>query len=390
MRRFGWLAAAATALVATVLSPREADADTMDPALARLVTDQNCRTPGPQGGLYYNPSSGYTRCGTDDAAFAKLIAQWGFAFAPTAMHPARSTGYGGFDLAIEGAYTNISKDESFWRLGTQGKQDPTSGLFSVQNTSPDQFIQVYTLKTRYGFAPLSLPLGLLGLELGTKIGFQANSNIGMLGADVRIALLEGFRKGWPAIFPDLAVGGSVTTTTGNPEFQMTVAGADAQISKPIPIGGTMIITPYVGYSFVRIFGDSGLIDLTPNTDALNYCGYQGNNTPGMDQAETGKPYYDGQPVCGAGTSADFNNTAVFDPVRMTRHRIDAGLQFRFQMVRIGAHFVTDVVDPAAANQDNGSMITRLDPMDSSKTITENKFQGLPKQYTLAFDVGLVL
>jgi len=390
MRRFGWLAAAAAALVATVLEPREADADTMDPALARLVTDQNCRTPGAQGGLYYNPSSGYARCGTDDAAFAKLIAQWGFALAPTAMHPARSTGYGGFDLAIEGAYTNIDKDASFWQLGTQGKQDPTNKRFSVINTSPDQFIQVYNLKTRYGFAPLSLPLGLLGVELGTKIGFQANSNIGMLGADVRIALLEGFRKGWPAIFPDIAVGGSVTTITGNPEFQMTVAGADGQISKPIPIGGTVVITPYVGYSFIRIFGDSSLIDLTPNTDALNYCGYQGSNTSATPDGN--KPYRDGQPVCGAGvgTSADFNNTAVFDPVRMTRHRIDAGLQFRFQMVRIGAHFVTDVIDPAEANTDEGSMILRPDPNNPGQTISENKFQGLPKQYTLAFDVGLVL
>ena len=386
MRRFGWLAAAAAALVATVLSPREAHADTMDPALARLVTDDSCRTPGATGGLYYNPTSGYTRCNTDDAAFAKLIAQWGFALAPTAMHPARSTGYGGFDLAIEGAYTQISKNETYWQLGTQGKQDPTSGRFSVRNTSPDQFLQVYNLKTRYGFAPLSLPLGLLGVELGTKIGFQANSNIGMLGADVRIALLEGFRKGWPAIFPDIAVGGSVTTTTGNPEFQMTVAGADAQISKPIPLGGSIIITPYVGYSFAYIFGDSGLIDLTPNTDALNYCGYQGSNTPATPDPR--KPYADGQPVCGAGTSADFNNTAVFDPVRMQRHRIDAGLQFRFQMVRIGAHFVTDVVDPEAANKD--AMITRPDPVNPTNLVTENKFEGLPKQYTLAFDVGLVL
>jgi hypothetical protein len=388
MRRFGWLAAAAAALVATVLSPREADADTMDPALARLVTDESCRTPGTQGGLYYNPSSGYARCPTDDVAFAKLIAQWGFALAPTAMHPARSTGYGGFDLAIEGAYTNIDKDARYWQLGTQGKQDPTNLRFSVLNTNPDPFIQVYNLKTRYGFAPLSLPLGLLGVELGTKIGFQANSNIGMLGADVRIALIEGFRTGWPAIFPDLAVGGSVTTITGNPEFQMTIAGADAQLSKPIPIAGSLIITPYVGYSFIRIFGDSGLIDMTPNTDALNYCGYQGSNTPATP--DPSKTYRDGQPVCGAGTSADFNNTAVFDPVRMTRHRIDAGLQFRFQMVRIGGHFVTDIIDPVKANQDDGSFVDLRDPNNPGQTIRENKFEGLPKQYTLAFDVGLVL
>ena len=74
---------------------------------------------------------------------------------------------------------------------------------------------------------------------------------------------------------------------------------------------------------------------------------------------------------------------------MTRHRIDAGLQFRFQMVRIGAHFVTDIVDPTEANQDEDSMVATPDPNDDP-TATVNKFDGLPRQYTLAFDIGLVL
>jgi hypothetical protein len=383
MRRIGWIAAAA-ALVTTVAVPRLAEADTMDPALARLVTDQNCRAVVGSA-VYYNPASNYTRCGTDDLGFAKLIGEWGFALAPTAMHPARTTGYGGFDLAFEGAFTNISSDASYWAQGTQGKQDPNNKFFSTINTGPDDFIQVFSMKTRYGFAPLSLPLGLLGVELGTKIGFMGNSNIGILGADVRIALLEGFRTGIPAIFPDLAVSGSVTTVTGNPEFQLTVAGADAMLSKPIPIAGTVVLTPYVGYSYIYIFGDSGLIDLTPNTDALNYCGYAGGNSPATP--DPGKQYNDGQPVCTSGTSADFNNTAVFDPVRMQRHRIAAGLQFRFQMVRIGAHFVTDVVDPAAANEEETAPTP--DPNDDPGA-TVNKFEGMQKQYTLAFDVGLVL
>lgn len=382
MRGIGWIAAVA-ALVAAFSSAREANADTMDPALARLTTDENCRTPGGSQ-LYYNPASGYQRCGTDNLAFAKLIAEWGFALAPTAMHPARTTGYGGFDLAFEGAFTNISKDAAYWKKGTQGKQDPNNKLFSTENTGPDSLIQVFAMKTRYGFAPLSLPLGILGVELGTKIGYMGNSNIGILGADFRIALLEGFRTGWPAIFPDISAGGSVTTITGNPEFQLTVAGADGQISKSIPIAGTMVLTPYVGYSFIRIFGDSGLVDLTPNTDALNYCGYAGGNSPATPDPT--KTYRDGQPVCTSGNSADFNNTAVFNPVRMTRHRLDAGLQLRFQMVRIGAHYVTDIVDPEEANTDDASQAAN--PANGGQL--ENKFKGVPRQYTLAFDIGLVL
>lgn len=380
MRRIGWITAALT-LVAAVSVPRQAAADTMDPALARFVTDEGCRVPGSQGGLYYNPASGYNRCGTDDASFAKLMAEWGFALGPTAMHPARTTGFGGFDLAFEGAFTKISSDANYWKFGTQGKQDPNSKLFSTVNTGPDDFIQVYAMKTRYGFAPLALPLGLLGFELGTKIGFMGNSNLGILGADVRLSLLEGFRGGWQNILPDLTAAGSVTTITGTSEFQLTVAGFDAMISKPIPIAGSVVVLPYAGYSYTYTFGDSGLIDLTPNTDALNYCGYSGGNTTATP--DPSKNYRDGQPVCNAGSSADFNNTVVFNNVRLQRHRIAAGLQFRFQMVRVGAHFVTDAVDAASANPDE----VWEDATTGTKT---NKFDKMAKQYTLGFDFGIVL
>ncbi len=387
MRGFGWITAAIT-LVAAVATPRQAAADTMDPALARFVTDGSCRTPGADGGLYYNPTSGFNRCGTNDVAFAKLMAEWGFALGPTAMHPARTTGYGGFDLAFEGMFTKITSDaatddpaKNYWNLGTQGKQDPNNKLFSTINNGPDDFVQLYAMKTRYGFSPLAMPLGLLGFELGTKIGFMGNSNIGVLGADVRLSLLEGFRSGWSAILPDLTAAGSVTTITGTSEFQLTVAAADGMISKPIPIGGTVIVLPYVGYSWTYTFADSGLIDLTPNTDALNYCGYSGGNTAATPDGT--KNYRDGQPVCKNGTSADFNNTVVFNNVRLQRHRIAAGLQFRFQMVRIGAHFVTDIMTAAEANKDSNW----VDATTGTKT---NKFEGIPKQYTMGFDFGLVL
>jgi hypothetical protein len=383
MRGIGWITAA-VALVAAIAVPRQAAADTMDPALARLVTDESCRAPGTQGGLYYNPTSTYNRCGTNDPAFAKLMAEWGFALGPTAMHPARTTGYGGFDLAFEGTFTKITSGADYWKLGTQGRQDPNNKLFSTVNTGPDDLLQVYAMKTRYGFAPLAVPLGLLGFELGTKIGFMGNSNIGLLGADVRISLLEGFRTGLPAIFPDITAAGSVTTITGTSEFQLTVAGFDAMLSKPIPIAGSVIILPYAGYSYTYTFGDSGLIDLTPNTDALNYCGYGGGNTTATP--DPGKTYRDGQPVCKAGTSADFNNTVVFDAVRLQRHRIAAGLQFRFQMVRVGAHFVTDATDAASANEDKVWIQTDA---TGAETRT-NKFEGIQKQYTLGFDFGIVL
>jgi hypothetical protein len=359
MRGLGWIASA-VALVGVMAAPRMAAADTMDPALARLVTDSSCRT----GGGYYNPKSKFSPCATDDAAFAKLVAQYGAAIAPSAMHSARTTGYGGFELAIEADFTTIDKDASYWQKGTQGPQDPTTKNFSIINKEPPGVLQLYQFKIKKGFP--------FGFELAGNFGYLAQTSIYTIGADVRWSLFEGFRTGIPAIFPELAVGGSVRTITGTDQFQLTVASADGQISKPIPIAGSVILTPWVGYQFMRIFGDSGLIDLTPNTDAVNHCGYAGSNSPATPDPT--KTIQDGQPVCKGGSSADFNNTVVFNPARLNRHRILAGLQLRVQMVRLGGQFAYDVVDPADANKpDKG----------------ENVYKDVKRQMTIAVDIGAV-
>lgn len=376
MRGTCWLVSAFT-FAAGVIYPSLAAADSMDPALARLVLPdgEGCRAKGADGtGLYYNPASGFQKCQPDDAAFAKLIAQYGFAIAPTAMHSARTTGYGGFEVAIEAAYTTIQSDADYWKRGTQGPQDPTTKNFSILNSSPDSILQNYTLKIRKGFP--------FGLEITGSLGYIANTNLVNVGADVRLSLLEGFRTGIPAIFPELSVGGSVRTITGTEEFQLTVAGVDGQISKPIPIAGTVVVTPYIGYQWIRIFGDSGLVDLTPNTDAVNYCGYRGPNTPATPDPgkkdQNDSPFYDGQPVCQNGSAADFNNTVVFDAVRLSRHRLNFGLQLRFQMIKFGSHILFDLSSPADANKPE---------KDGSGNTPVNVFDGVGKQWTLAFDLG---
>lgn len=391
MRGFGSITLALAA-VAAALFTSEARADTMDPALNRLVlvdaNNPDCRARGPGGNTYYNPISGYRRCSPNNAAWGNLVAQYGAALAPTAMHTARTTGYGGMEIALEASFTNIDNGQSYWKDGTQGPQDPVSKKFSIIG-DPDPVLQVYTLKIRKG-----LPFGF---ELTGNVGYVARTSIVVGGADVRWSLFEGFRTGVPAIFPELAVGGSVRTITGTEQMQLTVVGADGTLSKPFAISGSVVLTPYMGYQYLRIFGDSGLIDLTPNTDALAQCNHQGTNTPaspdrtkfvdknGNGVADPGEYYHDGQPVCGqnpnAGTdpnapsnSADFNNNVVFTPVRLNRHRLGGGFNLRFQMVNFGAHFITDVVDVAAANKDQNTF----------------DFSDVGRQWTLAFSLGALL
>lgn len=357
MRGLAWITAAAVASSVAMFAA-EAAADTMDPALERLALNQNGTGP-----CDYK-LGGATQCVPNNPAWFRLANQLGFALAPTAMHPARTTGFGGFVFSIEGAFTAIDNDAPYWQEGTRGTQDANTKRYSIRNSAPDPMLQVYMLKIRKGFP--------FGFELTGNVGYVANTSLMVGGADLRWSILEGFRKGIPGMLPDIAIGGSIRTTTGTPQMNLTVAGADGQISKPLPIADSGVLTPYVGYQWIRIFGDTGLIDATPNTDPLGYCGYAGSNSPGTpDPNKSG--VYDGQPVCtNGGSASDFNNTFVFDPARITRHRIVAGLNYRYEALWLAGQFITDAVAPADAN--SGAEAAAL--------------EGTPKQWTMAFEVGV--
>ncbi len=354
----------------------------MDPALERLVLDPTCHYGGSAAGQ--GPFGAYNDkniaalqsgpgqrgwCAPDNVAFKKLINQYGFAFAPTAMHAARTTGFGGFHLSIEGDYTKIDNNASYWQYGTQGTVDPNNNKASIKNTSPASVLQLYSLKIRKSFG--------FGLEIMGTVGFMPQTRIVSGGADVRLSLLEGFRQGVPGILPDIAVGGGVRTITGTPEFQLTTTAVDVQISKPLPIADSSIITPWVGYQYVWIFGDSGLIDLTPATDPSGYCNYSGQNVPGnpdpTKKDSNGNFVYDGQPVCNGGQPTDYNNNVVFQQVRLKRQRLIFGASYRYEMVMFGIEFITDIVNPADANSGQD----------------KKDLEGENRQWTLALELGSI-
>ncbi len=337
-------------------------AEPMDLALERLVTNPGCRDATghfqPQGA---GPAN---RCLPDHLAFKRLVNQLGFAFAPSAMHSARTTGYGGIVLAIEANYTKISQDESYWKAGTQGSVDPSTQQAPATNSNPDSLLQLYSIKARKGFG--------FGLEVAGMFGFMPQTRLLGGGADVRLSLLEGFRRKFLGILPDVAVGGGVRTITGTSELQLTVSSIDAQVSKPLPLADSSVLTPWIGYQHLWIFGDSGLIDLTPATDAQAVCGYGGARVPG--NGNPGETVYDGGPICtnGNGSGADFNNNAIFNRARLERHRILVGFNYRYEMLLAGAQFATDLTSPADAQ--------------SSEKDAEI-LDGESRQWTLALELG---
>lgn len=395
------LAALVSAAVVSALvsSASTARADSMDPAIERLTkpfesavdpntgatitadqltTGSACTLPG--GRFIGNPTlnSGGTanfvvQCRPDNVAFAKLINQYATAIAPTAMHSGRTTGFGSFHLSIEGAFTTIDNGASYWKDGSRGPQDASDKKFSIRNNDPAGALQVYSLKIRKGFP--------FGLEIGAQVGTMSQTNIVTGGADVRMSLLEGFRKGPLGILPDLAVGGGVRTISGTPQFNLTVASFDLQISKNLPVADSSILIPYVGFQQLWIFGDSGLVDTTPKTDPLGYCNYSGANIPGnadpskRNSTDASSQFYDGQPNCsgngaGKGSPLDFNNTFVFDKVRLQRRRFIVGLHYRYEYVYLGGQFMTDIGDPKdGGGEDN------------------NKLEGEKGQSTYVFELG---
>lgn len=351
-----------------------ARAEALDPALERLVLDPACHNGGanPAPGIPFGaftpqsfPGGNPVACEPDNAAFTKLISQYAFAIAPSAMRSARTTGYGGFHLALEANYTTINGGKSYWKQGTQGARDPNTNQASIENTDPPGALQLYSLKFRKGFG--------FGVELTGVVGFMPQTSIISGGADVRISLLEGFRTGVVGILPDVAVGAAVRTITGTPQFQLTVMGIDGQVSKPFPIADNSVLTPWLGYQYLFIYGDSGLIDLTPATDAIQACNYAGPAAPGNPKTTaSGEVVYDGSPVCNGGQPYDFNNNTVFDAVRLRRHRLLAGVNYRYEMLAVGGQLIMDLVPPGDAQPD-----------------AENKriLSGEDKQFSFVFELG---
>ena len=300
-------------------------------------------------------------CVSNNSGWANMMSELGYAIAPSAFHPARTTGFGGFALSLEGSYAHINADNTdangvqYWHQGTQGATQP-SGAFGTSNTSPDSIIQVYSLKARKG-----LPFGF---EITGALGLITNTTLWVGGADLHWAVLEGYRTGILGYLPDIAIGGGVRTLSGQQSFYLTTVGIDAQISKPIALADSAVLTPYLGAQRLIIYANSALVNLTPGVDAMAQCGYQGNNVQGNPSAPgnpntksnaTKNGTWDGSPVCGnklangAPDNADFNNQTVFTKQQFYRWRGIGGLTYRYELLWVAGQFAMDMEDPSAEN-----------------------------------------
>jgi hypothetical protein len=363
-----YAALAVFALLAT--TGRQASAGGMDPTPERIVAQpgnlpagQTCQ------GIAANPgalvSAGLRPqdfpCRPDNASFKNMVSELGFAIAPNAFYPARTTGIGGFAVSLEASYTRISPDRTadangarspYWHLGTAGAQDANTKQSSIIDNAPDSLIQIYAIKARKG-----LPLGF---EIAASLGTVANTGLWVGGGDIRWSLMEGFRTGALGILPDVSVGGGVRTLAGTPKFYLTTVGFDVKLSKPVTLADSSQIIPTFGYQRVIIFGDSNVVDSTPNVDALQACGYAGADPV------SGTPRCRNKLADGTDNNGDFANSFTFQKVRVHRHRGIVGLNYRYEIVWLGSQFAFDITEPK----------------------DENPFLVGSRQWTLSFEAGV--
>jgi hypothetical protein len=355
-----WKVALAVASLAGLSIPRSARAADMDLAPERLFLEPkdlpggtSCQTiaQNPQAFIDAHPglSPNAFACLPNNVAWANLMSELGYALAPSAFHPARTTGFGGFALSIEASFAHINADAvdatgtQYWHAGTQGPVDPSTHQFSVVNKNPDSFLQIYALDVRKG-----LPFGL---EVAGVVGFVANTSLWVGGADLHWALLEGYRTGVLGYLPDVAIGTGVRTLEGSSKFFLTTVGMDAQISKPFALADSAVVTPYLGAQRLIVFADSTAVDLTPGVDPLRQCGYQGQDP------QSGLPVCSNKLTTGPNTTIDnnndFNNNVSFRQARVHRWRGIAGVTYRYEILSLGGQFAIDLEDPSSENANLG-------------------------------------
>lgn len=321
-------------LVAVLLAPSGATAQDMNIALSRL------RIPAPD-----NPSLDFRR---DDDAWRRVMTQFGGSLIPPILTPAGTRGVRGIYVGFESWLTGIDNEEEYWHRAVEGDG------FEYNPSDPrSRFVDSVLAWGRFNVRK-GLPLGF---EIGTHVGYMANSTYWTLGLEVRWALFEGFREdvGW---IPDIAVRAAVETLIGDGEFNVTVPSVDIILSEPFIVANSIEITPSIYAQFAWIFADSELVDLTPETGAFEGC----NPNPATPDEMSGRP-----PYC-RDNGRELNHNVVFPQIRSQRIRVGGGLQLRYEWFTLIGSFMMDVARPS---QLDGSL-----PDD------------LPAQWQVGLGVGL--
>lgn len=278
-------------------------------------------------------------CRADTRGFAALVGEFGYAIAPPILRGAHTYGQRAFELRFQTSIASINSDRSYWRLGTEGPRDETKNQASVQNKDPDSVLALYGIEARKG-----LPFGF---ETGAFFGWLGQTSLFVPGVSVRWVPKEGFRDDVLGLLPDIAFGGAFRTITGTTKMQVYTTALDVEVSKRITVASAVEFTPYLAVQRLIVAGRSSALDLTPNTDANQQCGFTGfDENRNKLCANTFTSPVDGKRY---GLVNDFNNSATFDTTVTHRTRTVGGVQLKRDHFVAAGEVAFDLTDPGTEN-----------------------------------------
>lgn len=314
----------AVLLFAALSCAAPASAQDMNIALSRLRLDNSA------GNVCASAGGRRPRFCPDEDAYRSVMTQFAGAMIPPVLTPAGTRGVRGIYVGFETWITGIQNGDPDWHRAVEGDGLDWSAM---RPDAPSRFVDPVLAWGR-----LNVRKGLpFGFELGTNIGYLANTTYWTLGAEVRWALFEGFRDGVGWI-PDLAVRGAVQTLVGDGEFNVTVPSIDVILSEPFVLANSVEIVPWVVGQVAFPFVDSELVDFTPETSGFTAC----NPDPLTENS--------GGLVC-RGDGSELDENVVFPSLRSTRWRLGAGLQIRYEWFTILGAFMFDLVKPGDSYAD---------------------------------------
>lgn len=157
--------------------------------------------------------------GMSQSDFRLLSKDLGAALSYKPLTPAESTGVLGFDIGVEVTATDLAHPEVLDR--------------AVSGDAPSTLV----------VPKLHLHKGLpFGIDVGVSYAQVPGSNIKLVGAEVRYALVQG-----GVATPAVGLRASYTSLRGVEQLDLDTTGIDVAVSK-----GFAFITPYAGVGLVRV------------------------------------------------------------------------------------------------------------------------------------------
>jgi hypothetical protein len=304
--------------ISVLLCAVRAQANDMDLALGRLSAGDCERTLTGAENFALRDAQGQV-LRPDAAAFARLASQLSAAVAPALLSPVTTRGPLGFDVALETSVTGLDAGAAYWQRGSVG----SSGVATCDGRNDDVARALALNRVRFS---KGLPLGL---SFGASIGKLHVTSLWTLGAELKLALIEGLTQVWA---PALGLRVASSSVIGDAALSLHMLATDLIVSKEWLAGSTLKVAPYLGLGVVYGRARAGVVDLTPNVDALACAA-------GED------------PVCnaaGLGASRDdFGHDRSFAPVSLVRQRGVLGAWLRYGLFALSTELTLDLMQPRA-------------------------------------------